>query len=259
MNAVPFKAHNWNCAWNVSCLHFLQWSYDSNTQKIMCQGWRENTLRICLAVFGRCAMSGIRKANTAPWVGSSVLFVSPSDATMLQAWEHAYRQSSAERKKAEAKAEIERMRKEESLEWQGRITHLHTFAYILLATSWWFFKMNMSVISAKLVIWDLNQLEPTCALTFTLMAFPWLHSLGDISSLRLLKGEASKAQIADQSFGCMDNVFQDIPMMFHTLDVSLCISMYSVSFASWLTKIWTGLALACDTFALEVDRGALPK
>ena len=80
-------------------------------------------------------MSGIRKANTAPWVGSSVLFVSPSDATMLQAWEHAYRQSSAERKKAEAKAEIERMRKEESLEWQGRITHLHTFAYILLATS----------------------------------------------------------------------------------------------------------------------------
>ena len=32
-----------------------------------------------------------------------------------QAWEHAYRQSSAERKKAEAKAEIERMRKEEPL------------------------------------------------------------------------------------------------------------------------------------------------
>lgn len=36
-----------------------------------------------------------------------------------EAWEHAYRQSSAERKKAEAKAEIERMRKEELLKGEA--------------------------------------------------------------------------------------------------------------------------------------------
>ena len=50
---------------------------------------------------------------------------------LLQAWEHAYRQSSAERKKAEAKAEIERLRKEESLV-AGKNSKNRAFAYICI-------------------------------------------------------------------------------------------------------------------------------
>lgn len=139
------KAHNWNCAWlmiwNVSCLHFLRWSYDSNTKKIKFQGWRESTSRICWVVFGRCAMSRSSKQTLhLRWIFCACFAFPPLTCNIfiVKRFRHFRCRLGSTRivnplpreRRLKPRLRSSACEKKSPL-WQGRIAriaHLHTFA-----------------------------------------------------------------------------------------------------------------------------------